>query len=121
MAKNRPNNFDSFQLLSPIILIVYLCLGFVPNLSAVDKIAPQWLGMTLLNLVSLSVFFFFRGSLKQTISKVLTPYLSLFYIGFIFRQRFTVLCDPYATLETLSKITSTSPLHASSMPDKMTS
>ena len=84
MAKNRPNNFDSFQLLSPIILIGYLCLGFIPNLSAVDKIAPQWVGMTLLNLVSLSVFFFFRGSIKQTISRVLTPYLSLFYIGFIF-------------------------------------
>ena len=84
MAKNPTNTFDSFQLLSPIILIGYLCLGFVPNLSAVDKIAPQWVGMTLLNLVSLSVFFFFRGSIKQTISRVLTPYLSLFYIGFIF-------------------------------------
>ena len=84
MAKNPTNTFDSFQLLSPIILIGYLCLGFIPNLSAVDKIAPQWVGMTLLNLVSLSVFFFFRGSIKQTISRVLTPYLSLFYIGFIF-------------------------------------
>jgi O-antigen ligase/tetratricopeptide (TPR) repeat protein len=84
MAKNRPNNFDLYQLLSPIILIGYLSLGFVPNLAAVDKIAPQWVGMTLLNLVSLSVFFFFRGSIKQTISRLLTPYFSLFYIGFIF-------------------------------------
>ncbi|MDA8644755.1 O-antigen ligase family protein, partial [Flavobacteriaceae bacterium] len=84
MAKNRPNTFDSLQFFSPILLIGYLCLGFVPNLSAVDKIAPQWMGMTLLNLVSLSVFFFFKGSIKQTISRVLTPYLSLFYIGFIF-------------------------------------
>ena len=84
MVKNRTNTFDSFQLFSPIILIGYLCLGFVPNLSAVDKIAPQWVGMTLLNLVTLSVIIYFRGSLKQTILKVLTPYLSLFYIGFIF-------------------------------------
>ena len=84
MVKNRTNTFDSFQLFSPIILIGYLCLGFVPNLSAVDKIAPQWIGMTLLNLVSLSAIIYFRGSLKQTISKVITPYLSLFYIGFIF-------------------------------------
>ena len=84
MVKNRTNTFDSFQFFSPVILIGYLCLGFVPNLSAVDKIAPQWIGMTLLNLVSLSAIIYFRGSLKQTISKVITPYLSLFYIGFIF-------------------------------------
>ena len=84
MVKNRANTFNSFQFFPAIILIGYLCLGFVPNLSAVDKIAPQWLGITLLNLLTLSVFIYFRGSLKQTISKVITPYLSLFYIGFIF-------------------------------------
>ena len=83
MAKNQSKKFDSFQLLSPILLIGYLSLGFVPNLQAVDKIAPQWVGMTLLNLLSLAVFIYFRKSIKQTISKVLTPYLSLFYIGFI--------------------------------------
>jgi hypothetical protein len=83
MAKNLSNKFDSFQFLSPILLIGYLCLGFVPNLQAVDKIAPQWVGMTLLNLLSLAVFIYFRKSIKETISKVLTPYLSLFYIGFI--------------------------------------
>jgi len=58
MVKNRTNTFDSFQFFSPVILIGYLCLGFVPNLSAVDKIAPQWIGMTLLNLVSLSAIIF---------------------------------------------------------------
>ena len=84
MSKNQANKFNSYQLLSPVILIGFLCLGFVPNLAAVDKIAPQWVGMTILNLVSLSVFFFNRNSIKQTISLVITPYLSLFYIGFIF-------------------------------------
>ena len=84
MSKSQANKFNSYQLLSPIILIGFLCLGFVPNLAAVDKIAPQWVGMTILNLVSLSVFFFNRNSIKQTISLVVTPYLSLFYIGFIF-------------------------------------
>ncbi|MDA7807916.1 O-antigen ligase family protein [Flavobacteriaceae bacterium] len=83
MAKNLSNKFNLFQLLSPILLIGYLSLGFVPNLQAVDKIAPQWVGMTLLNLLSLAVFIYFRNSIKQIISKVLTPYLSLFYIGFI--------------------------------------
>ncbi len=83
MAKNLSNKFDSLQLLSPILLIGYLCLGFVPNLQAVDKIAPQWVGMNLLNILSLAVFMYFRKSIKQAISNVLTLYLSLFYIGFI--------------------------------------
>jgi len=84
MSKNFSNKFDLFHLLSTILLIGYLCLGFVPNLEAVDKIAPQWVGMTLLNLLSLAVFFYHRNSIKQTISKVLNSYLSLFYAGFIF-------------------------------------
>ena len=84
MIKNSSKKFDSLQLLSPILIIGYLCLGFVPNLQAVDKIAPQWLGMTLLNIASLSVFIYYRKSIKQIVSNVLTPYLSLFYIGFIF-------------------------------------
>ena len=83
MAKTNLNKLDSLRLIAPILIIGYLCLGFVPNLSAVDKIAPQWLGMTLLNLVSLAFFISFRKSIKQIISKVLTPYLSISYIGFI--------------------------------------
>ena len=83
MHKNQSNKIDSFRLLSPILIIGYLCLGFVPNLQAVDKIAPQWVGMTLLNLLSLAVFFYYRKLIKEIISKVLTTNLSLFYIGFI--------------------------------------
>ena len=83
MAKKTPQSFNSFSFFSPVLLIGYLCLGFVPNLQAVDKIAPQWVGMTLLNLLSLAVFIYFRNSIKEKVSKVLTPYLSLFYIGFI--------------------------------------
>ncbi len=84
MSKKYSKNFDSFQLLAPILLIGYLSLGFVPNLQAVDKIAPQWLGMNLLNILSISVFAYYRESIKNEISKILSPYLSLFYIGFIF-------------------------------------
>src|SRR5210317_1562715 len=83
MAKKTPQSFNFLSFFSPLLIIGYLCLGFVPNLQAVDKIAPQWVGMTLLNLFSLAVFIYFRKSIKQIMSKVLTPYLSLFYIGFI--------------------------------------
>ena len=84
MSKRLASKSDSLNTIAPLILFLYLCIGFIPNWQAVDKIAPQWVGMTLLNLLSISVFFYYRGSIKQPISRALTPYLSLFYIGFIF-------------------------------------
>ena len=84
MNKTKTSNFEPINLVSYVILILYFFLGFVPNWEAVDRIAPQWLIMNLLNLVSLAVFFYYRKSIKKTISKVLTPYFSLFYIAFIF-------------------------------------
>ena len=84
MSKRVTSKSDSLNFIAPLILILYLCIGFIPNWQAVDRIAPQWVGMTLLNLLSLSVFFYFKDSIKKTISIVLTPFLSLFYIGFIF-------------------------------------
>ena len=44
MAKATPQNFDSINFIGPLMLILYLCIGFIPNLEAVDKIAPQWDG-----------------------------------------------------------------------------
>jgi len=83
MAKKTPPSFDPFSFFAPVLLVAYLCLGFVPNLQAVDKIAPQWLGMTLLNLISLAIFIYYRKSIQKTVAQVLTSFLSLFYIGFI--------------------------------------
>ena len=83
MTKKLPPSFDSFPFFSTVLLIAYLCLGFVPNLQAVDKIAPQWVGMTLLNLISLSIFIYYNKSIQTVVAQVLTSFLSLFYIGFI--------------------------------------
>lgn len=83
MAKKQTPNFDSFQFFSPLLIILYLCLGFIPNLQAVDKIAPQWVGMTLLNLVSITIFFVYRNTQSKSISTTLVSGMSLTYIGFI--------------------------------------
>ena len=83
MAKKQNPNFNSIQFLSPILLVLYLCLGFIPNLEAVDKIAPQWLGMTLLNLASFLTFFLYREKFSKAISPVLSAFMSLTYISFI--------------------------------------
>jgi O-antigen ligase len=83
MAKSTPRNFDSLKMVAPLMLILYLCIGFIPNWEAVDKIAPQWLGMSLLNLLSLLYFFSKRISLNSTLSLNLKSSLTLSYLGFI--------------------------------------
>ena len=72
MASNQFSKFNSFQLFSPIFIILYLCIGFIPNLEAVDKIAPQWVGMTLINLLSVFTIFYYRKGLTKPIYFSLT-------------------------------------------------
>ena len=83
MAKYQNSRRDSFDLLSPILLIGYLCLGFIPNWEAVDKIAPQWVGMTLLNLISIISFYYYRVSISNSIKFTLRSSMSVTYICFI--------------------------------------
>ena len=77
------NNFSSFQIISPVLLILYLCVGFIPNMEAVDKIAPQWLVMTILNIISISIFLFNKNLLSKIISPILYSSISVTYLGFI--------------------------------------
>ncbi|MDA8658128.1 O-antigen ligase family protein [Flavobacteriaceae bacterium] len=83
MAKRNTSQFDTISFLAPLLLILYLCIGFIPNLGAVDKIAPQWLSMSGLNLISILYFFYNRKSLGEIIGLNLNSKLSLTYIGFI--------------------------------------
>jgi O-antigen ligase len=65
------------------MLTLYLCIGFIPNWQAVDKIAPQWLVMSILNMLSLLYFFSKKTSLAATFTINLKSRLTLTYIGFI--------------------------------------
>ena len=42
MVKTAPkqNTLDTSNFLPALLIIGYLCVGFIPNLDAVDKIAP---------------------------------------------------------------------------------
>ena len=91
MAKKSTLNFDSFQIFPSLILILYLCIGFIPNLEAVDKIAPQWVGMNILNLISLFIFYTYRGKLSKPIISSLFSWISISYIGFILWAGFSYL------------------------------
>ncbi len=83
MPKNTSKNIDVSNFIPSFFLIAYLCLGFVPNWQAVDKIAPQWLLMSILNMFSVLFILFNKNSHGQRITQTLTTYLSITYICFI--------------------------------------
>ena len=84
MAKRNSSNFDYSIILAPILLILYLSIGFIPNWEAVDKIAPQWLIMSCLNLTSLTYLIYNRKTLAEIIGPNLNSKLTITYAGFIF-------------------------------------
>ena len=43
-----------------ILLVLYLIVGMVPNLEAIDKVVTQWLYLNILNTISL-IFLIFKG------------------------------------------------------------
>jgi O-antigen ligase len=83
MPKNTSQNIDTSNFIPSFFLIAYLCLGFVPNWEAVDKIAPQWLLMGVVNTLAVLYIGYHRASYGQRISQTLSTTLSYTYIGFI--------------------------------------
>jgi len=81
MAYSKKQESNSF--FSGFLLIMYLSLGFIPNLEAVDKIAPQWLALSVLNLISLAYLFNQRRRFSFAVTATLYSWLSLIYLSFI--------------------------------------
>ncbi len=85
MAKvaSKQNKLDTSNLIPSIFVLGFLCVGFIPNWEAVDKIAPQWLYLSVLNL-SCGLYLFFNFKIfKDRITSVLSSWMSIFYISFI--------------------------------------
>ncbi len=82
MNKNL-QKLNLLSITSGLILICYLCIGFIPNLSAVDKIAPQWLTMTILNGISILYLAYNLKYFSISISSTLRSPISIVYIVFI--------------------------------------
>lgn len=59
MNKNQIN-----QILNYSLIILYLIIGFVPNLNAIDKIGPQFLYLSILNSATIVYLISNKGYLK---------------------------------------------------------
>ena len=83
MVQSQQSKNKSINIVAPLILALYLSIGFIPNWEAVDRIAPQWLVMSFVNLISVSFFIYHRKSLKREIALNFKSSLTLIYLGFI--------------------------------------
>ena len=80
---SRQYFFNTTGLLSSFFLVIFLCLGFVPNLNAVDKIAPQWLFMGVFNLISALYVIYNRKTFFKSTDQVLSSFVIITYLLFI--------------------------------------
>ena len=94
MASSKATQNPTLSILPALFIIAYLCIGFVPNWGAVDKIAPQWLGLSLLN--SLSALFVlyhrkaFALALQLTLQSKMVLSYSLFFVWAAFSYFYAI-------------------------------
>tara|TARA_Y100000768_G_scaffold323725_1_gene260284 strand:+ start:779 stop:3106 length:2328 start_codon:yes stop_codon:yes gene_type:complete len=85
MSKKSSNSskVDFSNFLPSLFIIAFLLVGFVPNLSAVDKIAPQWLYLSILNFVSGIYLLYNRKNFSYRFFSVLSSGMGICYISFV--------------------------------------
>ena len=76
------HKFNMTNLLPVVLSVGFLCIGFIPNWGAVDKIAPQWLTLSILNLLSLVVVLRNSSYFAPRLAKVLRTGMAVLYISF---------------------------------------
>ena len=76
------HKFNTTNLLPVVLSVGFLCIGFIPNWGAVDKIAPQWLTLSVLNLLSLIVVLRSPGHFAPRLAKLIRTGMAVLYISF---------------------------------------
>lgn len=80
---NKKKSTAAQQFYSSILILLYLGIGFVPNLGAVDQIAPQWLYLNSLNVLTLAYLFFNRTTYQASIKILLNTKFFGLYVLFV--------------------------------------
>ena len=49
MSDKKQSSLKNLPIYESVFLILFLSIGFIQNFEAIDKVAPQWLSMAILN------------------------------------------------------------------------
>lgn len=82
-AAKRQNSINTSNFFPSIFIIAFLFVGFIPNLDAVDKIAPQWLYLSIVNFLCGLFLYINRRNFLEQFSVVLSSLIGLTYIFFV--------------------------------------
>lgn len=81
-VNSNSSNLNTLNFVPSLLIIAYVFVGFVPNLDAVDKVSPQWVYLSIINIVSSVFVFFNRKQFEKILYSVSKTGISLFYIFF---------------------------------------
>ena len=75
-------NVETKNFIPSLLIIAYLLVGFIPNIDAVDKVAPQWVYLSIINILSTIHLFLNRNKFENILNQIINSGISLFYIAF---------------------------------------
>ena len=75
-------NVETKNFIPSLLIIAYLLVGFIPNIDAVDKVAPQWVYLSIINILSTIHLFLNRNKFENILYQIINSGISLFYIAF---------------------------------------
>ena len=83
MSEKNQINLKNFPIYESLLLILYLCIGFVQNFEAIDKVAPQWLFMSILNFLCGIFIIRYQSIFEERISAYFKSWITILYALFI--------------------------------------
>ena len=83
MSDKKQFSLKNFPIYESVFLILYLCIGFIQNFQAVDKVAPQWLFMACLNFLSGIFIIKNQNAYDERISAYFKSWITILYALFI--------------------------------------
>ena len=115
MAKNntppkQSNSQTVHHLYSSAFLIAYLLIGFVPNLGAVDQIAPQWLYLNSVSVLAALYILKNHAYFSSAIGSLFKTKFSWLYAAFIVwaSASYFYAINPTEVLVNLARVVGTS-------------
>ena len=103
-------NLDSLDLPKYVIIILYIITGSLPNFGAIDILAPQWIYLASINLIScIYILFFSKDTYFNPIFKLFQTRYIYIYIFYILWNLFSYFyaVNPVETLINLPRLTNT--------------
>ena len=83
MSDKKQISFQNLPLFESALLILYLTIGFIQNFQAIDKVAPQWLFMAVLNFLSGIFIIRNQNIFDEKISAYFKSWITILYAFFI--------------------------------------